>query len=104
RNDVRVVLTDDPTQFALGLTAVVVGAEPPRDVAGLSVGDGDDIRFPRIPDNIIGMKTVIAWIEMPVWADKGGRIDMQPITGGPIRQFSQIAVTEQDRLCRIIET
>src|SRR5216683_2508516 len=25
----RVVLTDDPTQFALGLTAIVVGAHPP---------------------------------------------------------------------------
>jgi hypothetical protein len=29
-----VVLTDDPTQFALGLAAVVVEAKPPRDIAG----------------------------------------------------------------------
>ena len=42
----RVVLTDDPTQFALGLAAVIVGAEPLGDIAGLSVGNGDDIRLP----------------------------------------------------------
>ena len=42
----RVVLTDDPTQFVLGLAAVVVGAEPPGDIAGPSVDDGDDVRLP----------------------------------------------------------
>jgi hypothetical protein len=41
-----VVLTDDPTQFALGIAAIVDGAEPPGDIAGPSVGNGDNIRFP----------------------------------------------------------
>ena len=65
----RVVLTDEPTQFALGLAAVVVGAEPPADIAGSSVDDGDNVRFPRILDNIVGVKALIARIEMPVGPD-----------------------------------
>src|ERR1700730_5547422 len=100
----RVVLTDDPTQCALGLTAIVVGAEPPGDIAGLSVGNGDNIRFPCIPDNIIGVKATIARIEMPIGPDKGRGIDVQPITDGSARQFSQIGVTEQNSLCCIVET
>lgn len=98
-----VVLTNDPTQFALGLAAVVVGAEPPGESAGLSVGDGDDVGLPRIPDNIVGMKAVIAYIEMPVWANERRRVDMQPITNVPTRQFSKIGVTEQNGLCGVIK-
>ena len=98
------VLTDDPTQFALGLAAIVTGAQPPGDIAGLSVSYGDDIGLARIPDNIVWMKATIALIEMPVWADEGRRIDVQPITHGPTRQFPETGVTEQNRLCRVVET
>src|SRR6516164_5678014 len=100
----RVVLTDDPTQFALGLAVVVVGAEPPYDIAGISVGNCDDVRLSRIPNNIAGVKATVARIEMPVEADKGRGIDMQPIADGSTHQFSQIRVTEQNRLCCIVET
>src|SRR5260370_41242202 len=102
--DMREVLRDDPIQFALGLTAIVVGAEPAGYIAGLSVGNGDNIRFPSIPDNIVGVKATIARIEMPVGPNKGRGIDVQPITDGSARQFSQIGVTEQNRLCCIVET
>ena len=93
----RVVLTNDPTQFALGFAAVVVGAEPPADIAGSSIDDGDNIRFPRIPDNIVGVKALIARIEMPVGPNKGRRIDVQPIANAfaSARQFSKTGVTEQ---------
>src|SRR6516164_3008598 len=104
RNDICMVLTDDPTELALGLPAIITGPEPPNDFAGPSVGDRNDIRLSRIPDDIVGMKAMIAVIEMPVGPDKGRGIDVQPITDGATGQFSRIGVTEQNRLCRIIET
>ena len=50
------------------------------------------------------METVIACIEVPVWADERRRIDMQPIAGGPTRQLSKVGITEENPFCRIIET
>ena len=47
---------------------------------------------------------MIAPIEMPVWADEGSRIDVQPIAHGPSRQFPETGVTEPNRLCRVVET
>ena len=100
----RMVLTDDPTEFSLGLSPIVMGAEPPANITGLSVGYGDDIGLPCIPNNIVWMKAPIARIEMSVGADEGSRIDMQPIAHRPSRQFPEPRVTEQNRLCRVVET
>jgi hypothetical protein len=40
------VLIDNPAEFALGLGLIVSGAQPPADIASLSVGYGDDIGLP----------------------------------------------------------
>ena len=40
------VLTDDPTEFALGVGPIIMGAKPPANITGLSVGYGDDIGLP----------------------------------------------------------
>ena len=53
------VLSDDPADV-LQLRFAVVRAQLPDDLAALFVDNGNNVGFAGVPDNVVGMKTLVA--------------------------------------------
>lgn len=72
---VRMVLPNDPTQRMV----LIIRSEHPDDVACFFVGDGGDAGLPAAPNDVVGVKALVA-IGIPfVGSERRHRIHVHPI-------------------------
>ncbi|CQR22939.1 Uncharacterised protein [Yersinia enterocolitica] len=80
----------------------VVRPELPDNAPALLIDNGDDVRFARVPDNVIGMKTAIPRVKPLIMAECRHGIDVHPIAHST-PTGTHIGVIPDGRFSGIIE-
>jgi hypothetical protein len=79
RDQMCVVLPDDPAELSFRRVAVITRAELPHDLARPFVDDRDDIGFARVPDQVVRVKARVPGVVPAVGAEHGQGVDVEPI-------------------------
>ncbi|MNC59725.1 hypothetical protein D3C75_1095540 [compost metagenome] len=98
------MLADNPVDM-LHFRQRVVRSQPPDDGPGPLVGDGDNIRLPGVPDNVVRMETLISVIIKFVRSHIRSRVDMKPVANAAaqITEGTGVGITEQNIACRLVK-